>query len=102
MDNCIKFLKFMRYLLDDKSLAEKGAVIIKALLKAQSPRLTNISEKMACNSVSNYKVIQRFLKHVDLKKLRRRLYQENADLSLAIRPKWSGIRLPRPLCRRIE
>lgn len=79
MDKCIKFRKFMRYLLDDESLAEKGAVIIKALLEAQSPRLTNISEKMAGNSGSNYKVIQRFLKRVDLKKLLMRLYQEDAE-----------------------
>ena len=82
MDKCIKFCKFMRYLLDDESLAEKGAVIIKALLEAQSPRLTNISEKMAGNSVSNYKVIQRFLKQVDLKKLLMRLYQEDAEFIL--------------------
>jgi hypothetical protein len=82
MDKCIKFRKFMRYLLDDESLAEKGAVIIKALLEAQSPRLSNISEKMAGNSVSNYKVIQRFLKRVDIKALLMRLYQEEAEFML--------------------
>ncbi len=79
MDKCINFQGFMRYLLDDEELAEKGAEIIKAMLEAQSPRLTNISEKMTGNSGSNYKVIQRFIKKVDLKKLLMRLYQEDAE-----------------------
>ena len=41
----------------DRLLAEKGVVIIKALLEVKSPRLTNMFEKMAYNSWSNYKVI---------------------------------------------
>jgi hypothetical protein len=79
MDKRINFTEFMRYLLDDEGLVGKGAKIIRGLLEAQSPRLTNISEKMAGNSASNYKVIQRFIKKVDLKKLLMRLYQEDAE-----------------------
>jgi hypothetical protein len=78
MDKRINFTEFMRYLLDDEGLVGKGAKIIRGLLEAQSPRLTNISEKMAGDSASNYKVIQRFIKKVDLKKLLMRLYQEDA------------------------
>jgi hypothetical protein len=53
MDKCINFYEFMQYVLDDEKLAEQGANIIKGLLEAQSPRLTNISEKMDGNSSSN-------------------------------------------------
>ena len=79
MDKCINFQGFLRYLLDDEGLSEKGARIVKGLLEAQSPRLTNISEKMSGNSSSRYKEIQRFLKAVDLKKALKRLYQEDAE-----------------------
>lgn len=82
MDKCINFCEFMGYLFDDAKQAKQGAAIIKALLEAQSPRLTNISEEMVGNSSSNYKVIQRFLKRVDLKKLLLRLYQEDAEFIL--------------------
>jgi hypothetical protein len=79
MNKCINFYGFLQYLFDDKKQAQQAAAIIKALLEAQSPRLTNISEEMMGNSSSNYKVIQRFLKRVDMKKLLMRLYQEDAE-----------------------
>jgi hypothetical protein len=69
----------MRCVLDDEKLAKQGAVIAKGLLEAQSPRLTNISEKMDGNSSSNYKAIQRFVKKVDLKRTLLRFYQEDAE-----------------------
>ena len=79
MDKCINFCEFMQYVFDDDKLAEQSATIIKGLLEAQSPRLTNISEKMDGKSSSNYKGIQRFLKKVDLKQRLLRLYQEEAE-----------------------
>jgi len=79
MDKCIKFQGFLRYLMDDEELVEKGAKITKALLEARSPRITDISEKMAGKSSSRYKEIQRFLNKVDLKQALMRLYQEDAE-----------------------
>jgi hypothetical protein len=79
MDKCINFQRFLGYLLDDEDLIEKGARITKALLEAQSPRLTDISEKMSGKSESRYKEIQRFLKKADLKQALMRLYQEDAE-----------------------
>ncbi len=79
MDKCINFHRFLHYLLDDQNLVEKAARITKGLLEAQSPRLTDISEKMAGKSASRYKEIQRFLKKADLKQALMRLYQEDAE-----------------------
>ncbi len=80
MDKCINFSGFLGYLFDDNKMVQQAAWIMKALLEAQSPRLTNIAEKMAGQkSESNYKVIQRFLKQVDLKQLLMRLYQEEVE-----------------------
>lgn len=79
MDKCIKFHRFLRHLFDDEDEVEKAARIIKALLEAQSPRLTAISEKMNGKSESRYKEIQRFPKKTDLKQTLLRLYQEEAE-----------------------
>jgi len=79
MDKFINFYEFLGHIMDDEKLAKQGSEIMKALLEAQSPRLTNISEKMTGNGESNYKVIQRFLKKVDLKRLLLRFYQEDAE-----------------------
>jgi hypothetical protein len=82
MNKCINFYEFWRPILDDERLAKQGAEIMKGLLEAQSPRLTNISEKMAGRSERGYKMIQRFLKKVDLKRLLLRFYQEEAEFVL--------------------
>lgn len=82
MDKCINFCKFWRYLVDDERMVKQGAEITKALLEAQSPRLTDISEKMAGKSERGYKVIQRFLERIDLQKLVLQFYQEDAEFVL--------------------
>ena len=80
MDKCINFSGFLGYLFDGEKLVKQAAWIIKALLEAQSPRLSNIAEQMpGKKSDSNYKIIQRFLKRVDVKQLLMRLYQEDAE-----------------------
>ena len=82
MKKCINFCKFLRHLIDDEKLVKQGSKIMKALLEAQSPRLSNISEKMTGNSDANYKAMQRFLKKVDLKRLLLRFYQEDAEFMI--------------------
>jgi hypothetical protein len=52
---------------------------MKGVLEAQSPRLSNISEKMAGNSDRGYKTIQRFMKRMEMKRLLLRFYQEGAE-----------------------
>ncbi len=61
MDRCINFSAFMRYLLEDDKLVKLGSKTIRALAGAQSPRKSNISEKMKGKIRSWYKMIQRFL-----------------------------------------
>src|SRR5512137_2426227 len=79
MDKFINFSAFMRYILDDDKLIEQGSTIIRALLEAQSPRISNIAEKMRGKSASCYKMIQRFLAKVNLKQILLRFHQEEAD-----------------------
>jgi hypothetical protein len=80
MDKCINFSGFLGYFFDEEKLVQQAARIVKGLMEAQSPRLSNIAEKMpGQRSDSNYKVIQRFLKQVDLKQVLMRLYQEDAE-----------------------
>jgi hypothetical protein len=79
MFKCINFSEFMCYLFDDEKLANKAGEIVKALLEAQSPRISNIAEKMKGSSGSCYKAIQRFLGQVNLKKVLWRLFQEEAE-----------------------
>ena len=52
---------------------------MKGLLEAQSPRLSNIAEKMKGASDRNYKTIERFVKAVELKQILLRFYQEEAE-----------------------
>jgi Transposase DDE domain len=79
MDKCINFHEFMRYVFDDEKMVTQGSEILKAMLEAQSPRMSNIAEQMAGKSSRNYKAIQRFLKKVDLKHVLLRFYQEDAE-----------------------
>lgn len=79
MNKCINFCQFLGKLFDDEKQIKQGAEILKAILEAQSPRLTNISEKMAGNGERGYKTIQRFINKIDLKRLLLRFYQEEAE-----------------------
>jgi hypothetical protein len=85
----------MRYLLDDEKLAEQGSEIIWALLEAQSPRLTHISEKMTGKSDCCYKAIQRFLSKVDLKPVLLRFYQEEAEFVIGDPTEMKRYRAPK-------
>jgi hypothetical protein len=97
MDKCINFNEFMRYLFDDARLVEKGSQIVRALLEAQSPRLTNIAEQMDGKSESCYKVIQRFLSQTDLKSVLLRFYQEEAEFVIGDPTEMERFRAPKTL-----
>jgi len=85
----------MRYLLDDDKLVMLGSKIIRALLDAQSPRISNIAEKMKGKSGSCYKIIQRFLQKVDLKQVLLRFYQAEASFVIGDPTEMKRFRAPK-------
>jgi hypothetical protein len=95
MDKCINISGIMGYLFDDVKLAEQGSKIIQALLKAQSPRTSNIAEKMRGKSASCYKTIQRFLHKVDLKRVLLRFYREEAEFVIGDPTEMERCRAPK-------
>lgn len=95
MDKCINFCGFMRHLIDEEKQVKQGAEIVKALLEAQSPRLSNIAEKMSGKSERNYKTIQRFLKQVNVKQLLMRFYREEAEFVIGDPTEMERYRAPK-------
>ena len=79
----IDILGFAQSLFDEESVAQKAARILQAMLKARSPRLSDISQHMAGNPEANYKEIQRFLRQADPKAALMRLFQVDASFVLA-------------------
>jgi len=79
MNKFINYSEFMHYLIDDEKAAEKGGEIVKGILEAKSPRLSNIAEQMDGQSESNYRAIHRFIGQENVKAALMRLYQEEAD-----------------------
>jgi len=57
---------------------EKASRIIKGILDAKSPRISDIANAMNGNPDANYKTIQRFIKDNEPKEALNRLYNENA------------------------
>ena len=62
--------------------SEKAAGIIKGILDARSPRISDISNAMEGNSDANYKTIQRFIDHNDPKEVLYRFYDEDSSFIL--------------------
>jgi hypothetical protein len=87
----IPFFHFAQLLFDSTDLARKAAVILKAILEAQSPRLSEIAQKMPGTAEANYKQIQRFLAKIDPKAILLRLFQTNAPFVLG-----DPTEIPRP------
>jgi hypothetical protein len=79
MNKCIRILPFTKELFDQEDQAQKAARIMHGILEAHSGRLTTISHKMKGNPAGNYKLIQRFIKQVDLKDVLLKLFQEQAE-----------------------
>lgn len=95
MNKFINISGLCRYLFDDEKLEKQAAKIIRAILEAQSPRLSNIVEKMPGNSSSNYKTIQRFLTRIDLKQVLLRFYQEDAKFVIGDPTEMERFRAPK-------
>lgn len=79
MSKSIKMRQFMQSLFDDQFIARQAAEIGKAILAAQSIRLTEVAAQMRGSSAASYKRIQRFLQAADPRTALWRLFQEEAE-----------------------
>jgi hypothetical protein len=95
MLNCIDLADFVQSLFDEQRIAQKAAIILKAFLEAQSPRLSMIAEKVAKKADAAYKMIQRFLAECDPCPALLRLFQEEAAFVLG-----DVTEMPRPGARK--
>lgn len=82
MDKFINYCEMMEYLFDDEKEAKKAGKIVQGMIRAQSPRITEVAAKMEGVSESNRKMIHRFLKKMDLNEALMRLYNEEAEFIL--------------------
>lgn len=94
MLNSIPFSRFAAVFFDSPELARKATLILKAILEAQSPRLSEIAQKMPGTPATNYKQLQRFLTTVDPKTILLRLFQPGAPFVLG-----DPTEIPRPQAR---
>jgi hypothetical protein len=97
MDKCTQLLPFVQDLFDDRAAAQKAAQIVNGILKARSPRLSEIARAMKGNEAANYKVIQRFLEAHDPREVLLRLFREQASFVIG-----DPTEMPRPRARHTE
>jgi hypothetical protein len=54
MNKCTQLFPFVQDLFDDSAVARKAARVVAGILKARSPRLSDIAREMSGNEVANY------------------------------------------------
>lgn len=89
--------RFTDYLFDREDLSSKAARILRAILEARSPRLSEVAQRMPGNPEANYKTIQRFLAEADPKRALWRLCHKEAPFVLM-----DVTEMPRLQARRTE
>ena len=97
MNKFTHLLRFVQQLFDDPDKARKASEIIKGILKARSPRLSEIARKMPGKEEANYKRIQRFIGHNSPQQALLRLFQEEAAFVIG-----DPTEMPRPQARKSE
>jgi hypothetical protein len=97
MDKFTQLLPFMQDLFDDRAVTWKATRIVAGILKARSPRLSEIARAMAGNEVANYKSIQRFLEVNDPREVMLRMFREDAPFLIG-----DPTEMPRPQARQTE
>lgn len=77
-----RIIRFAKSIFDDEKTARKASKIMEGILEAQSPRISDIADKMRGKEAGNYKMIQRFLKQEDVMEGLKRLFNEEAEFVL--------------------
>ena len=75
----IRIQRFAKELFENDKQVSKASRIMLGILKAQSPRISQVAEHMPGNKAANYKMIQRFLKTTDLKTPLQRFFDGGAE-----------------------
>jgi hypothetical protein len=75
----IRIQRFAKQLFDDDKTAKQASEIMEAILEAQSPRISDIADKMKGGEAGNYKKVQRFLKATDTHTALKRLMNAEAE-----------------------
>jgi Transposase DDE domain len=97
MNKFTHLLRFVGYLFDEEKTARKATPIIEGILKARSPRLSDIAREMAGGEEKNYKCIQRFLKSTTPQETLLRLFQESASFVIG-----DPTEMPRPQAKQTD
>ena len=97
MNKCTQLLPFVQDLFDDRAAAAKATQIVNGMLKARSPRLSEIARAMKGNEAANYKAIQRFLEAQDPREVLLRLFREQAPFVIG-----DPTEMPRPRAKHTE
>jgi len=89
--------RYVQYLFDEENLARKATLVIDGILKARSPRLSDIAREMAGGESKNYKCIQRFLERVSPQEALLRLFREEASFVIG-----DPTEMPRPQAKKTD
>jgi hypothetical protein len=95
MSKCIQLFEFARSVFDNEVQARKVAVVLQAILEAQSPRISEIARAMRGNAEANYKAVQRLLAQLDPQEALIRLFQVQAPFVIG-----DPTEIPRPQARK--
>lgn len=97
MNKFTQLLPFMQDLFIDQAVARTASRIVDGILKARSPRLSEISREMSGNATANYKRIQRFLDNNDPQEVLLRMFREDAPFVIG-----DPTEMPRPQAKKTE
>ena len=97
MNKFTHLLRFVQHLFDDDDTARKAKKIVEGILKARSPRLSDIAREMSGKEDANYKSIQRFLARNLPQQALLRLFQEDAPFVIG-----DPTEMPRPQAKKSE
>jgi hypothetical protein len=89
--------RFVQSLFDEDRLARKATQILEGILKARSPRLSDIAREMVGGESKNYKCLQRFLEQVSPQEALLRLFREEAPFVIG-----DPTEMPRPQAKKTD
>ena len=87
--------KFTSFLFHREDQAWKAAMITQAILRARSPRITEVARAIPKGFFASHKMIYRFLKRTSLKEALLRLFREDAPFVIC-----DPTEIPRPQAKR--